>query len=261
MGEAGSLLAADLARAGDEVHGYDPTPVPPVEGVRHDGTAEAAVSGAGLVLAVTPGSQARFLLEQVAPHIDGTIYADLSTSAPSTKLALAEKAGGAGASFADVALMSAVPGHGLATPALASGTGAADYARLVNERGGSVEVVGGSAGEAAARKLLRSVVMKGLAALLIESTEAAGRYGQADWFRAHITHQLASIDEEWMERLLSGTATHSGRRIEEMEAARDLVTDLGVPATMTTAVIDHLRRLRDAAPGSAPRPDEALRGD
>jgi len=189
----------------------------------------------------------------VAPHLqEGVIYADLSTGSPSLKRQLAEVAAGRGVSFADVALMSAVPGRGLSTPALASGSGAVDFARLLNARGGSVEVIGEEAGEATTRKLLRSVVMKGLAALLIESTEAATRYGQADWFWNHLVDQLGSIDEVWMERLLFGTASHVGRRIEEMEAARDLLTELGVPATMTGAVIEQFMRLRqeEAGPGA-----------
>lgn len=253
LGEAGSLLAADLTRRGDEVRGYDPAWLPAIEGVQRHETAEAAVAGCTLVLAATPGSQAGAVLERVVPYLqEGTIYADLSTAAPSAKQCMAGIAAGAGALFADVALMSAVPGRGLSTPALASGTGAAGYARLLNARGGRVEVVGEEAGEATARKLLRSVVMKGLAALLIESTEAAARYGQGDWFWSHLVDQFGSIDEVWMDRLISGTGSHVGRRIEEMEAARDLLTDLGVPATMTGAVIEQFRRLRqrEAGPGS-----------
>ena len=255
LGEAGSLLAADLAHSGDEVHGYDPVRPPDVDGVQRHETDSAAVTGCTLVLAATPGSQAGVVLERVAPYLqEGAIYADLSTGSPSLKHQLSEVAAGAGVSFADVALMSAVPGRGLSTPALASGSGAVDYARLINARGGNVEVVGVKAGEAAARKLLRSVVVKGLAALLIESTEAAARYGQADWFWSHLVDQLGSIDEVWMERLLFATATHAGRRLEEMEAARDLLAELGVPAIMTGAVIDQYRRLLELG-----MPDVGLR--
>jgi hypothetical protein len=46
-----------------------------------------------------------------------------------------------------------------------------------------------------------------------------------------------------MERLLSGTAAHAGRRLEEMEASRDLLAGMGVPADMTTATIAQLRRI------------------
>jgi 3-hydroxyisobutyrate dehydrogenase-like beta-hydroxyacid dehydrogenase len=250
LGEAGSLLASDLARGGDEVHGYDPSPVSMIHGVNRHETPESAVAGCSLVLAVTPSSQARTVLASVAELLDdGDVYADLSTGPPNLKEELAGVVAGRSASFVDVALMSAVPGHGLRTPALASGSGAEMYAGLINARGGRVEVVGERAGEAAARKLLRSIVMKGLAALLIESTQAATRYGQIEWFWNHLVDQLGSIDEALMERLLSATPLHAGRRLEEMEAARDLLTELGLPATMTGAVITQLHRLREEGRG------------
>jgi 3-hydroxyisobutyrate dehydrogenase-like beta-hydroxyacid dehydrogenase len=244
LGEAGSVLAADLAHSGDEVHGYDPRPIPAPPGVNRLDTPDAAVAGCALVLAVVAASQADDALTQVLESLEnGAIYADLSTASPGLKEALADRVAGRTALFVDVALMAPVPGRGLAAPALASGSGAAQYAKLINARGGQVEVVGERAGQAAARKLLRSVVMKGLAALLIESTEAATHYGQGEWFWNHLVDQLGSIDEALMERLLSATAIHAPRRLEEMEAARDLLTELGVPPFMTNATITHLRRL------------------
>jgi 3-hydroxyisobutyrate dehydrogenase-like beta-hydroxyacid dehydrogenase len=245
LGEAGSVIASDLARAGDEVHGYDPDLVPAPPGVTRVDTPDAAVAGCNLVLAVVAASRADEALTQVLGSLeDGAVYADLSTASPGLKEALAARAAGRTARFVDVALMAPVPGRGLAAPALASGGGAAQYAELINARGGRVEVVGELAGQAAARKLLRSVVMKGLAALLIESTEAATRYGQGEWFWNHLVDQLGSIDEALMERLLFATASHASRRLEEMEAARDLLLELGVPPLMTNAIITQLRRLQ-----------------
>lgn len=247
LGEAGSVLASDLVSWGDEVNGHDPAPVPTMGGVEHHSTPEDAVAGCSLVIAVTPASGALALLQSVVKSLDdGVVYADLSTGSPRLKGEMAEIAAGLDVTFVDVALMSPIPGRGLAAPALASGAGAGRYADLINARGGQVEVVGERAGEAAARKLLRSVVMKGLAALLSESTEAAARYGQADWFWDHLVEQLGSIDEPLMERLLFATASHTGRRLEEMEAARDLLIELGVPATMTSATIAQLRRLEES---------------
>jgi 3-hydroxyisobutyrate dehydrogenase-like beta-hydroxyacid dehydrogenase len=244
LGEAGSALAADLARSGDDVHGYDPGPVPTPAGVKRRDTPEAVVAGCSLVLAVTAASRAGDALTQVLASLEnGAIYADLSTGSPGLKEALADLAAGGTARFVDVALMAPVPGRGLAAPALASGSGANQYAELINARGGQVEVVGERAGQAAARKLLRSVVMKGIAALLIESTEAATRYGQGEWFWNHLVGQLGSIDEDLMKRLLFATAIHAPRRLEEMEAARDLLTELGVPPLMTNATITHLSRI------------------
>jgi 3-hydroxyisobutyrate dehydrogenase-like beta-hydroxyacid dehydrogenase len=171
------------------------------------------------------------------------IYADLSTGSPRLKEAMAEIAARHGAWFVDAALMAPVPGHGLAIPILASGTGADRFADLINARGGLVEAIGPQAGAAAARKLLRSVVTKGLAALLIESMEAATSYGQGEWLWKHLGELLGSIDEQLMRRFVFGTATHAGRRIDEMEAACDLLVELGVPAHMTRATMAQLRRL------------------
>ena len=243
LGEAGSRLATDLVGVGDEVRGYDPAPVPAIPGVDHYNSPVEAIAGCSLVLAVTHASSAAALLASVAGSLHGgLIYADLSTGSPGVKDELANLAAGRDAWFVDVALMAPVPRRGLATPALAAGSGADQFAALINARGGRVEMVGEQAGAAAARKLLRSVVMKGLAALLIESTEAAERYGEGDWFWNHLVEQFGVFDEALLRRLRFATSTHAGRRIEEMEAARELLIELGIPATMTEATIAQLRR-------------------
>ena len=241
LGEAGSLIASDLARVGDDVHGYDPAEVATPEGVIVDQDPATAVVGSKMVLALTPGSAARPALTGVIDSMEnGALYADLSTGAPSSKVELAEMVGGRGMMFADVALMAPVPGRGLATPALVSGTGAERYATEINGRGGDVTVVGPDAGEAATRKLLRSVLMKGLAAVLIESTEAAVRADKADWFWDHVVDALTSLDEPMIRRLVLDTTPHARRRVDEMKAARQLLVDLGVPPTMTEATIASL---------------------
>lgn len=246
LGEAGSLLSSDLVRYGDEVHGYDPSPVPTPPGVRRHARAEGAVAGCDLVMAVTPGSEAGAALSGVIDALgEDALYADLSTASPALKGELAAMAAGRGLHFADVALMSAVPGRGLAAPALASGTGAGQFADLINARGGGVDVVGPRAGEAAARKLLRSVVMKGIAALLIESMQAAEAHGESGWVWGHLVDQLTSIDVALMERLLFDTISHAERRLEEMTAAQEMLRGLGVPAEMTAATVARLRRLAE----------------
>jgi 3-hydroxyisobutyrate dehydrogenase len=93
--------------------------------------------------------------------------------------------------------------------------------------------------------------MKGLAALLIESTEAAARLDQGEWFWNHLVEHLGAIDQDLMERLLTATPVHAGRRLEEMEAARDLLIEVGVPATMTEATVALLRRFTEGATAEA----------
>lgn len=244
LGEAGSLIAADLVAAGAEVHGYDPAGVDTPGGViRHDEPA-TSVEGAELVMAVTAAADAQKAIAQAWNEMKrGTIYADLSTAPPGFKEDLADTAALRGLHFVDVALMGTVPGNGLATPALASGPGAAAYAGIVNPIGGKVEVLSTQPGDAAARKLLRSVVTKGLTSALIESLEAAGVRGDTEWMWQHLVEFIASADEGLLRRLISGTSRHIERRTVEMESALAFLESLDVPATMTAATVEALHRI------------------
>jgi 3-hydroxyisobutyrate dehydrogenase-like beta-hydroxyacid dehydrogenase len=245
LGEAGSLIAAHLAETGIDVHGYDPAPVQTPAGITRHETPGSSVAGSLMVLAVTAAVDAEGAMTQALEKLeDGTVYADLSTAHPGLKEDLASTALSGGLAFVDVALMGTVPGNGLATPSFASGPGAARYAAIVNEAGGNVQVLGDNPGDAAARKLLRSVFTKGLTALLIEAIEAAGVRGDAGWLRQHLVELMTDADETLLDRFISGTPKHIDRRIAEMESARDLLASLAVPAPMTTATVDSLQRIR-----------------
>ena len=222
LGEAGSRLAADLTAAGAEVRGYDPV---------RGGAAEEAVAGSDLVLsvnsartAVEAATSARSTLSPQA------VYADLNTTAPALKRKVAEVVGGE--RFADVALLGPVPVRGLGTPALASGEGAQAFAKALEPLGMPVDVVSVRAGDAATLKLLRSVFMKGLAASAIESVRAAEAVGHSEWLKQEIA---AVIGRPLLDRLLVGSRAHAIRRVDEMEAARDLLLELGIEPRMAEA--------------------------
>ena len=118
--------------------------------------------------------------------------------------------------------MSTVPGKGLRTPALAAGTGAAGFVRVFSALGMPVTMVSNNPGDAAIRKLLRSVAIKGLASVVIEAMRAAERTGCADWLWANLAEELTRADAAFLSRLVRGTGRHAVRRLHEMEAARDL---------------------------------------
>lgn len=259
LGEAGSLIAADLARAGADVRGYDPADVATPDGVTRHDEPGASVKGSRLVIAATAATDAQRAIAQASSEMRrGTIYADLSTAPPGFKVDLADAAALRGLSFVDVGLMGTVPGNGLATPALASGPGAVDYAEMINCLGGAVEVLGDRPGDAAARKLLRSVVTKGLTAILIEGLEAAEAHGETDWFWEHLVEFVSEADEALMSRLVRGTSRHVDRRIVEMESAGAFLESLGVAPTMTSATVQVLRRVRDE--GESPTMDDSGQG-
>lgn len=244
LGEAGTAFAGDLVAAGVATAGWDPAPARSVPGLRAAQDALDAIADAEFVLSVNSASAAVAVAESAAAALSPScLFADLNTAAVSVKREVAGVVVSAGASFADVALLSPVPGRGIRTPSLASGDGAERYAGILRSFGAQVEVVGVEPGVAAARKLLRSVFMKGLAAAVLESLAASEAAGCAEWLRADIAATLRDADESLVDRLVEGSTHHAGRRIAEMEAAAELLRELGVEPYVAQAATDVLRSL------------------
>jgi 3-hydroxyisobutyrate dehydrogenase-like beta-hydroxyacid dehydrogenase len=235
LGEAGSLIARDLLRAGVLVRGYDPA-VAAGDGITATASEADAARGADLVLSVNSAKAAVDAFTAGRPGLrPGALWADLNTASPGTKRQLAEIAGAAGVPFADVAMMAPVPGRGLRVPMLASGDGAARFAAVLRPLGADIEALDGPAGFAATKKLLRSVFYEGMAAAVVEALDAAGAAGDEPWLREHIAAELAAADAGTIERIIDGTRRHAVRRTAEMEAAADMLTELGVPPLIADA--------------------------
>jgi 3-hydroxyisobutyrate dehydrogenase-like beta-hydroxyacid dehydrogenase len=230
LGEAGGRLAADLRAAGLDVRGFDP-----VQG----GSPEEAVAGSDVVLSVNTAKAALDAARSALPALGpSTVYADLNTAAPALKREVAETVGAD--RFADVALLGPVPVRGIATPVLVSGGGAQAFADALDPLGMPVDVVSEHAGDAAGMKLLRSVFMKGLAASAIESVRAAEAAGHTEWLKQEIA---AVIGRPLLDRLLTGSVAHATRRVDEMEAAAELLSELGVEARIARASAELLSDL------------------
>jgi len=245
LGEAGSEIARDLVAAGADVRGYDPKGFP-VDGVAPREDEADAVRDAELVLSVNSSHDAMTALTNALPALrPGTVWADLNTASPGLKAAL-QTAAGPAAAVVDVALMSPVPGKGLRTPMLVSGDAAGRYAQLLTPLGAEVTVQPGPVGEAISRKLLRSVFYKGLAAAVVEALAAAEKAGCADWLAGNISAELAGFDSRTIDRLVEGTHRHARRRADEMTAAAEQLTELGVAPRISAAARDLLVELRDA---------------
>jgi 3-hydroxyisobutyrate dehydrogenase-like beta-hydroxyacid dehydrogenase len=252
LGEAGSTLAAGLSSSA-EVHGFDPKVRPDLPGVKVASSAAEAVAGAMVVLAVTPARDAEQALRSAGAALaPGALYADLAASSPGSKRELAALVTRYGARFVDIALLSAVSVRGLRTPALASGEASGELAALLNPLGMDVVAMGGQPGQAAAQKLLRSVVLKGMAALLVEALRAARAAGVEQWLWRNIVEQLSSADEAFAVRLLEGTGRHAERRVHEMEAVVELLADLGQDPLMSSATRDVLASVRRRGVPSPP---------
>jgi 3-hydroxyisobutyrate dehydrogenase-like beta-hydroxyacid dehydrogenase len=243
LGEAGAAIASDIAMAGNRVIGFDPVQPAP-EGVESaQGPAEAAAPAA-VVLCITAAAVAAEVAEAVAPVLEERhLYADLNTAAPALKRSMAAAIEARGAAFADVALMEPVLDWGVRTPALASGRGGEAFQRIFAAFGTPVTFVGDEPGAAAARKLARSVFMKGQAAAIGEALAAAERLGCAEWLYGDIESSLTRADGRLLRRLVEGSRKHAARRVDEMAAAVEMLEELDVEPRVSAASEAWLRSL------------------
>jgi 3-hydroxyisobutyrate dehydrogenase-like beta-hydroxyacid dehydrogenase len=256
FGEAGYHFAKGLAQAGlPDIVAYSPSGARAATGdpIR----ARAAEAGAELVatprnlceraaviIAVTPGHAALAALRSVRPHLrPGHIYVDAGTAAVKAM----ERAGrmlSGRAGFVDAAIMGTVPLNGIKVLMVASGSHAEQFRSLMAPYGMNVQVIGGQPGAASAMKLIRSVCMKGIAAVLLESLEAAQRRGILDAVAADIA---TSIDErpftQTVKRFVCGTAVHAERRVHEMTEVLALLRAVGSSTRMTRATRDWMREM------------------
>lgn len=244
LGEAGSAIAADLVAGGAQVRGFDPAAPAGPNGVHTVADAAEAARGADAVLSANSPTAALDVARSLAPELaDGQLFADLNTASPALKREVA--AALPRADFADVALVAPVPGNGLRTPALVSGAGAERFAALFGPLGMPVTVVGREPGQAAARKLARSVFAKGLAASIGEALAAAEALGCGDWLHADIERTLIGADGALLRRYIEGSRVHAARRVDEMAAAVAMLEELGVEPRVAAASEAWLRSLRD----------------
>jgi 3-hydroxyisobutyrate dehydrogenase-like beta-hydroxyacid dehydrogenase len=267
FGEAGRILAGGLCASGRfDVCAYDILVHDPaargsmltaaVE--RHVTMAEShreAIRGARIIVsAVTAASSTDVAREAASALTPGQIFADLNSVSPGTKRANAKLIEGAGGHYVDVAVMAPLPPYGLKVPILLGGTKAADLAARLAPAGMKFEVVADDIGTASAIKMCRSVMIKGIEALIVESLLGARHYGVEE-------RVLASLEEtfpqmKWDERadyLVSRVVVHGRRRAAEMREVAVTIEEAGLEPFMASATAkcqDRISDLVDAGAGS-----------
>lgn len=205
-------------------------------GIELVATPRALCERADVIIAATPGRVALQALRSVLRHLrPDHLYVDATTGAVATMergAALLEGKAG----YVDAAIMGPVPLGGIATRIVASGVHAGRFSELMTPYGMNIRVVPGKAGAATAMKLIRSVTMKGLAAVLIEALEAAERHGILEAVAEDIA---CSMDEQpfaaTIKRYVCGTAVHAERRVHEMTEVLDLLRSVGSSSHATRA--------------------------
>jgi 3-hydroxyisobutyrate dehydrogenase-like beta-hydroxyacid dehydrogenase len=169
------------------------------------------------------------------------LYADLNTSAPQLKRDVAPLIEQTGASFVDAALMDPVPPKGLGTQVYASGSGAELFAQRMIPLGMPVTYLDNEAGNAATHKLVRSIMYKGVAAVIIECLEAAEKLNMTEYAREQMLKIIC--DEPMIDRFVTGSIKHAKRRVEEMEAVVEMLDSIGVSPFTSRASVKRLKEI------------------
>ncbi len=262
FGEAASLFAAGLARAGlNDLAAYDiavhggPGEALLRERAATTGTAlmsdRAGFCDASWVFAMVQPGVAEQAARETAPYLrPGAFYVDFSSASPKRKQAAAASVTAHGGRYVDAGIIGSVPASGHRVPIFASGPDAATFRDVFAPYGMDITVAGDVVGAAAGIKLVRSVLAKGLEALYVEALVAARRSGVGDevldsfcaFLDARPAHATAAL-------LLQSHVVHAARRAEEAAMSRDLVIEAGLDPVMTDAVIEIMRRT--AATGAA----------
>ncbi|MDI2026985.1 NAD(P)-binding domain-containing protein [Saccharopolyspora sp. TS4A08] len=246
LGEAGSIYAAGFAATGATVTAYDPATPPLPTGVAAADGVAAAVRDADLVISLVTAAHAVAVAAESAPHLGpNTVYADLNAASPQLKTDVAAALGDHSDRCADVAVIGSVPQFGPKTALIASGPASEKVAEAFRGLGAEVDSIGGEPGDASRRKMLRTVFMKGLGAIISEALDAGAAAGESAWVREQIAKALVG-GESALDRLDKGTRKHALRRAHESQAAADLLASLGVAPVMTTATAGRHRSFHEA---------------
>lgn len=217
-------------------------------GVRMGRDTADAVRGADIVFsAVTAASNLDAATQAATGLQAGQFYVDLNSVSPARKRQAGEIVGRRGARFAGMAVMAPVHPLRHKTPALVSGPAAGELVALLKRCGMQVEEVGADPGAAAAIKMVRSVMVKGLGALTQECFLAARRAGVEERIIASLAQSYPMIDwAKFADYNLERMATHGLRRAAEMREVCETLESLGVEPAMTRGTVIREQRTGDA---------------
>jgi len=239
-GEVGCILAEDLRKAGHGVTAYDlklhsQAGDPMRAHGRAHGVALAdshgsAVQGAQIVVSAVTASQTVAVAEACAgARLDNGFFLDVNSASPGAKIKAADLVARAGGRYVDGAVMTSVPPHRIRVPLLLGGPHAAALEPMLNQLGFAAKVASPKLGVASATKMCRSVVIKGLEAMLIESLVSARHFGVEDELIASLHETFPGIDwEKQAAYFFQRAIEHGRRRSEEMREAAVTVREAGI---------------------------------
>ena len=245
FGEVGQALAVNLASRATlgawDLEFTDPSSAPSRAaarlGVAVAPDAASAAREADIIISAVTAAQIRRAARAMAPHVAPRAwYCDLNSTSPGAKVSAAQIIEAGGGRFVEAAIMSPIAPLGVASPMLLGGPHAAEFQAVAADLGFTgTRVLPGKLGSASAAKMCRSVIVKGLEALVLESLLSARRHGVEDL----VLESLAGLRiDDWRESaryMASRALLHGARRAEEMREVSRTVGEAGFAPRMSSA--------------------------
>ena len=196
---------------------------------------------ADIILGVTPGSSSLDSAAALSPHLTPAhLFVDVASATPKIKREVAAIVAASGVVAGDASIVG-TPADGHALPILASGPAAERMRDALVPWGMRIEAVGPDVGTASGIKILRSVVMKGLEALLVECLLGASELGIDATILASIDRSFKRSFPDMANALLTTGAIHAERRAEEVAMSAEALADAGLDPIMAKAAAARLR--------------------
>lgn len=255
FGEAGYGLTKGLRQAGlrEEIYFFDKLwDTPPYGDVIMKRAAETGavllksveelMTVSDIVISCVTTSFAISVAESLAPLLSKKhLYVDVNAASPMVKERISDIVERTGAAFVDVAMMGAVPVFLHRVPILASGNGATLFKECMEPFEMRITCIGDKPGQASAIKMFRSIFMKGLVALLLETLNATHRYDVDDTVLESLAETMEkSSFLETVRVLVTRGVVHAERRAHEMEEVIKTLEGIDVLPTMSQATKEKL---------------------
>ena len=255
FGEAGQAIASGLREAGIERIAAWDILFPETAGDKIKAAAEkfgvrAAVSAADatretdMIFSAVTAASSLDAARSVADHLSGNpYYLDINSVSPGRKQETAKLLEGK-ARYVDVAVIAPIHPARHRTPLLISGPHAEEISPLLGELEMKLSVVPGATGQAAAIKMIRSVMIKGMEALTLECFLAASRAGLLEEVTASLKNNYPTLDfTKIADYNIERMASHGDRRAAEMEESAVTLRELGLDPLMVDATVQRQRKM------------------
>lgn len=248
FGEVGQILGADLAGAARYISAFDlkfsNAASPPLIAAEQNKALEIAKSAgwmakqSDIIFSAVTAAQTETAATSVSDQLQsGTWFVDLNSASPEAKQNCANLVNAHGGRYVEAAVMSPVPPKRLGTPLLLGGPHAQEFEEIATNIGWTdVKVYSHVYGQASAAKMCRSVMIKGIETLLLESLVAARHYGVEQTVLTSLDDLFPGPDWAHLARYMIGrTLEHGGRRAEEMREVAKTVSNTALTPHMSLA--------------------------